>query len=427
MKVKKTDRSDTEVTLTVVVSEPEMTPAKEATVKRLGGQVKLPGFRPGKAPLGLIEKNLDQTTLQSEFLNDIVNQLYVAALEEYSLRPVDRPQVNIKKFIPFTELEFDAEIEVVGHIELVDYKKIKKAKTKAKITSKDVEDVIRALRKRLAKKEEVSRAAKEGDEVWIDFSGKDTKGELIKGADGKDYPLILGSDTFIPGFEKNLIGAKMGADKTFTLTFPKEYGLKTLAGKKVTFDVKVKKVQQVNEPKVDDEFATHAGPFRSLEELKADISKQLQLERQREVDQAYENELVREITAKSKVATPKALIEEQIERLMTDTRQNLTYRGQTFQEFLEAQATTEEEYRMNVLTPQAEERVKAGLILAEIAESERLSVSNEEIEKRLQQTKAQYQDEKMQEELNKPEARESIASRILTEKTVLKLVGYSSK
>lgn len=427
MQVKKTNTSDTKVVLTVATAEAEMEPIKTSVVKRLGSGVKLAGFRSGKAPMPLVEKSLDQSLLQTEFLNDAVNQLYVAALEEYRLRPVDRPQVTIKKFMPFTELEFDAEVEVVGDIKLADYKKIKKSRQPVKVTAKDIDEVIAALRKRTAERKDVDRAAKEGDEVWIDFSGKDAKGEPVKGADGKDYPLILGSNTFIPGFEPNLIGLKTGQEKTFTIPFPKGYGVKALAGKKVTFTVTVKKVQEVIEPKLDDAFAATAGPFKTVAELKEDIKKQLAVERQQEADRALENDLIMEITAKSKLAAPQALIDEQIERLLRDLKQNLTYRGQTYEEFLESQNTDEERYRKEVLTPQAEERVKAGLVLSEISEAEGLDVTPEELESRMQALKSQYKDPAMQAELDKPETRRDIASRILTEKTVSALVSYSTK
>jgi len=415
------------VALSVNASAAELEAIKAVTVRRLAGRVKLAGFREGKAPLALIEKSLDQSRLQTEFLNDAVNQLYGAALDEYKVRPVAQPEVNITKFVPFTTLEFTAEVSVVGEIKLADYKKIKKSKKSVTISDADVADVISSLQKRLAEKKDVDRAAKDGDEIWIDFQGTDVKGEKVKGADGKDYPIILGSNTFIPGFEPNLIGLKASEQKTFTVPFPKDYAVKALAGKKVTFQVTAKKVQEVVEPKADAAFAAQAGPFKSMAELKADIKKQLAIERQNEVDRAYENELVQEITTKSKVHAPQVLIDQQIERMLQELRQNLTYRGQTYPEFLEAQGTTEEKYRNEVLQPQAELRVKAGLVLSEIAEAEQLTITKEELEARLQALKAQYQDPAMQTELNKPEARNDIASRIITEKTVSKLLAYSTK
>lgn len=426
MQVKRTTHSETELTLTVIPGADEMAAMKGHVLKHFQQQVKLPGFREGKAPLNLVEKNVDQTKLQSEFLEETINQLYPQVVKSEQIRPVDRPEITIKKFVPFTTLEFDAKVTVIGDIKLPDYKKIKLAKPKVTITEKDVDGIIKSLRQQQAEKKDVDRAAKKGDQVWIDFKGTDAKGEPVKGADGKDYPLLLGSNTFIPGFEDNLIGLKANDNKTFALTFPKDYGVKALANKKVVFEVSVTKVQEVTEPKADDAFAAKAGPFKSMKELRGDIKKQLQIERQRESDRNYESDLIRKITEKTAVTVPEVLINDQVERILQDLRQNLNYRGQTFPEFLAAEGKTEEEYRAG-LTPQAEERVKASLALAEIADQEKVAVDTDELDSRIQALKAQYPDPAMQAELNKPEARQDIASRILSEKTVALLVGYADK
>jgi trigger factor len=409
-----------------VAHEADLSPLKQQTVKRLGEDMKLQGFRPGKAPLSLIEKNIDESRLQTEVIEQAVNQMYAQVLDEQRIRAVSRPEIAIKKFVPYTELEFEATVEAVGAIKLPDYKKIKKTKPKVSITEKDIQDVIDQIKTRSADKKDVTRAAKNGDQVWIDFKGVDAKGKPVNGADGKDYPLILGSDTFIPGFEKNLIGAKAGDEKTFTLTFPKDYGVKALANSKVTFTVTVTKVQEVIEPKVDDAFAAKVGPFKTVKDLKTDIKTQLTAERQTQAERQLQQEIIEEITKKSKVAIPVTLVEEQVESLLREQRQNLAYRGQTFPEFLEAEGKTEEEYREQVLKSQAADRVKAGLVLTEVADTENLTVTMEELEARIAQLKTQYQDAAMQAELDKPENRRDIAMRLLTEKTLNKLVAYAT-
>lgn len=426
MQVKKTTDSKTSLTLTFVLGEADLSPIKHAAVQRLGKNVKLAGFRPGKAPLNLIEKSLDQSVLQTEVIEDAVNRSYTHALEEHRIRPVMRPEVSIQKFVPFTTLEFTTTVEIVGEVKLADYKKIKHKPAKVSVTAADVTEVIDSIKQRSAEKKDVDRAAKDGDQVFIDFKGVDAKGEPVQGAEGNDYPLILGSDTFIPGFEKNLVGIKAGEERTFTIPFPKDYGVKALAGKKVTFTVTATKVQEVIEPKLDDEFAKKAGPFKTMQELKDDIKKHLQSERESQAVRDMEQTIIEEITKKSTVAIPESLIEEQIEALLRELRQNLVYRGQTFEEFLAAESKTEEEYRKAELRPKAEERVKAGLVLSEVAEVEDLRVLPEELDTRIAQLKTQYQDAAMQAELDKPENRRDIAMRILTEKTVNKLVGYAT-
>ncbi len=425
MQVKKSAVSDTKVTVTVSAGEKELSVIKDHVLGHFQGKVKVPGFRAGKVPPELLEKHVDPQALQSEFVEEAVQQLYGAAIQDLKLRPVASPEASLKKFVPYTTFEFEATVEIIGDVKLADYKKIKKTKPKAAANDKDVAEVIASLQKRIAEKKDVSRPAKDGDQVWIDFSGVDAKGQAIKGAEGKDYPLGLGSNTFIPGFEPELIGLEAGQEKTFTLTFPKDYSAKSLAGKKVTFTVTVIKIQEVIQPQADDAFAAKVGPFKSLAELKTDIKRQLAEEKQHQADRDFESELIKEISDKSKAAIPEILINDQVERLLSDLRQNLVYRGQTLPEFLEQEGKTEEQYRTAVLTPQAKERVKASLVLAEIAEQENLSVTPEELEVQLQIRKDQYKDPEMQEQLSKPEARREIAARLLTEKTINKLVAYA--
>jgi trigger factor len=427
MQIKRTDTSDTQVTLSLGADEKLLMRVKDRVVQRLAPRVKLPGFRSGKAPISIIEKNIDQKVLQTEVLEDAVNEMYGIGLQKENLRPVGQPAISLKKYVPFTEIEFEAEIEVVGPIKLGDYKSGRKPAEVAKVTAKDIEDVIDNLKLRLAERKDVDREAKNKDQVWIDFAGFDPKGNPVPGADGKDYPLALGSDTFIPGFEDKLLGVKAGDEKEFTLTFPKDYRIKSMAGNKVTFKVKANKVQEVVEPKVDDDFAAKSGPFKTVEELKADIKKQLAHERELQARRQFEDDLVMDIVGKSNVTVPQTLLAEQTARLMQDLKQNLMYRGQTLQEFLDAEGKTEEQYTKEDLEPEAKRRVSAGLVLSEIAEKENITVTPEELEIRIQILKGQYQDQAMQEELDKPENRREIAARLLTEKTVNKLADYATK
>lgn len=351
MQVTKKNVSDTKVQLTVSADADVLGPIKERVLKHLSTNVKVPGFREGTAPLNMVEKHIDQQLLQSHFIDEALNHMYTEAAQGEKLRPVSRPNVSLKKFVPFTTLEFEAEVEILGTVKLPDYKKMKKTAKQPEVTAKDIDAVIKDLQTRMAEKKDVTRAAKDGDQVWIDFKGVDAKGQPVKGADGKDYPLLLGSDTFIPGFEKNLIGQKAGDEKTFTLTFPKDYGVKALANKKVTFTVKVTKVQEVIEPKVDDAFAAKLGPFKTLKDLKSDIKKQLLMERTKQAERDLENEIVQNIAEKTKMSLPQALVDEQVEFLLRDVKQNLTYRGQTYNEFLETEGKTDEAYRAELLGP----------------------------------------------------------------------------
>lgn len=426
MHITRTNPEPTQTKLTIKASVDELGKAKALALKHLAPHVKVPGFRAGKVPPAIVEKNVDQNALQTEVIEHAINKLYATAVQQEQLRPVANPEITIKKFVPFTELEFEAVVPTVGKIKLADYKKTKLAKKPVKVEAKDVNEVIASLQTRGAERKEVKRAAKEDDEVIIDFKGTDSKGKPVTGADAKEYPLILGSKSFIPGFEEEVIGLKAGDKKTFTVTFPKDYAVKSLQNQKVAFEVHVHKVSEIVKPALDDNFAAAVGPFKTFVELKDDIKKQLTIEREREAAVAFENELLAKLADKSSIEIPEVLIEEQIDRLEQEEKRNLTYRGITWDEHLKEEGVTAREHR-DRQRPDAEQRVKIGILLSEIADAEDIQVTPEEIEVRLQLMKAQYRDPAAQEELSKPEILRDIESRIRTEKTLTKLTEYATK
>jgi len=426
MQVKRTNTSDTEITLTIVPNETELHAMKQHVLGHFRGRVKVAGFREGKAPLEILEKHVDPNVLQSEFLEEAINEFYVQTIQRENIRPATNPQVNITKFVPFTTLEFEAVLSIIGDITIPDYKKYKQAKPVVSVTADDVKAVLDDLRSRAAERKEVKRAAKTGDQVTVDFKGTDTKGNAIDGAESKDYPIVLGSNTLIPGFETNLEGLKAGDKKSFTLTFPADYGVKALAKKKVTFAVTVHRVEELIKPKLDDAFAATVGPFTTLQQLKDDIKKQLTAERERETQREFENNMIMFLAEKTKVALPKAMVDEQIEKIEAQEKQNLLHRGQTWEEHLKEEGVTAKEH-YEQKRPEAERSIRASLLLSEIAQKEGLDVTEDELELRIQLLKGQYQDTAMQAELDKPENRRDIASRLLTEKTVAKLTEYVIK
>jgi len=414
--------------LSVVIDDATLKLAKEHTVTKLGHNVKVAGFRDGKAPSHMIEKAIDQQQLQSEFIDEALNHAYRHAVTEANIRPVLPPKVSVTKFVPFSTLEFTAEVEVLGKMVLADYKKIKMTCPKAKVETAEVDKVIANMRRQMATKTDVERQAKNDDEVLIDFEGTDEKGKAIKGADGKDYPLLLGSKTFIPGFEDELLGKKAGDEKTFVLTFPKDYGVSAMRGQKVTFAVKVVRVKEVKLPELNDEFVAKVSPVKTVKELKADIEKELGVEKQKQADNDFEAEVINSVTAKSKLDLPEGLLSEQADAILAELQRNLTYRGLTMQEYLDDAGQTAEEQRAKEIMPEAERRLKAGLVLAEIADKEKLTVSEIEVTSRLEALKAQHKnDPKMLAELENPANHNDLAARLLTEKTIIYLVNEVSK
>lgn len=422
MQIQRTDLSSTEVKLVITADKNDLAPIKDGVVARLGKNVKVQGFREGKAPQAILEKNIDPSLLQGDFLDQAMTQLYAKATAEEKIRPVTRPEVSVKKFVPFTELEYEVKTSVIGKIKLPDYTKITAKKDPVTVTAKDVSDVVESLRGRLSEKKKVERAVKDGDEAIIDFKGVDADKKPIEGAEGADYPLTIGSKAFIPGFEDNVIGVKPGQEKSFELTFPKDYGATDLAGKKVTFTITVKQVNELVKPPLDDELAAKIGPFKTTAELKDDIKRQVTLERERDATAKHQEATLKAVSDKSTVDIPQALVDQQVTYNIDEVRRNLTYRGQTYEEFLKAEGKTDEEYRKE-LEPQAREQIKSSLILGEIAEAENLSVQPEELNMHIQMLKGQYQDPAMQAELDKPENRQDIASRLLTEKVLKTLTA----
>jgi trigger factor len=426
MQTTKTQLSPTKVELTVVADQAFLDKTKDHVLSDVARNMNVAGFRKGHAPKALVEKTVDQGNLQAQFLDHAINDLYVEAVSGEKLRPVSQPEVNVTKFVPFTTLEFKATVEVVGKITLPDYKKIKMDKKVDPTADKDVTAVLDDLRRRDSIKSEVKRAAKDGDEVVIDFKGVDAKTkEPIDGGAGNDYPLTIGSNAFIPGFEPELVGLKPGEEKTFDVTFPAEYGVADLQNKKVSFTVTVKTVRAVELAKLDDEFAAKVGPFKTVAELKADIKKQLQAEKETQAQRTLENDLLAKIAEEAKADIPTVLIDDEIDRMEEEERRNLVYRGQTWQEHLKAEGKTEKEHHEG-LRESAEARVKTGLVLGEVAEVEGVTFTDAELSSRIKELKARYNDKAMRAELDKPENRRELGSRILTEKTIERLVGYAT-
>ena len=424
LKITRKDTSETEIELTIVVSSETLALAKKHAVEKLGKNVKVTGFREGQAPLSLVEKSIDPALLAEEFMNEAINHSYPDAVAQEKISPIAQPRVEVTKFVPFELVEYKASISVLGTIKLANYKALKVAKPTTVVSKKDVDKVVENMRVQLATRKDVEHAAKLEDQTWINFSGKDQKGKEVKGAKGDNYPLVLGSNTFIPGFEEHVLGMKASEEKDFSITFPKDYSVKALQSKKVTFHVEVIKVQEITKPSIDKEFVEKVAPgLSSVEDLLTDIKKQLAVEASSNDVRAYENALVAELVEKSSVNLPDELVNEQAENVMRELQQNITYRGQTMQEYLEGIGMTDDEQREQEILPEAKRRLKAGILLSEIAEKESVSVTPEELDVRISALKERYaSDAEMQKQLQDPNSRRELGAQLLTEKTLAKIV-----
>ncbi len=419
--------SETRTKITVTLEEGEIKSAKSLALKHLAPQVKVAGFRKGKVPANLVEKNVDPTALANEIVEHAINHAINEIAEKEDYRILDRPNVDLKDFKPYTSVEFEAEMELLPKVILGDYKKLKVKREATTIEASDIDVVINRLRQQFAEKKEVTRAAKDGDEVIIDFVGK-KDGEAFDGGTSSDYALILGSGTFIPGFEEAIVGHKVGDAFDVPLTFPKDYHAEHLKGAKVVFETKLNKINEVVLPKVDDELAKKAGGFKSASELNDDIKREITSQKEKSAEDNYKDALVEALVSVSKVPVPEILVSDQMESIERDALNNLMYRGMTAEQYIASQGYKDmEEWREKEFKVAAERRVQAGLALAELSKAEDIQVGQDELNARHGAMLEQYKNSpEVIKQLDSPESRRDLANRLLTEKTVDRLIELNS-
>ena len=420
--------SDTRVLLTITVGKDALEAAEQVALKKLSKTTKVNGFRKGHVPLDMVKKNVDPNVLGQETLENALSKAVAEAFLAEKLNVLERPEVEIKKFVPGETLEFIAEADIVPAVKLGDYKKLKATKEKVTIDKKDVDDVIDRIKKGLSEKKETKEAAKIGDEAVIDFVGK-KDGVAFDGGTGSDYPLTLGSGSFIPGFEEALVGLKVGDKKDVELTFPSEYHAKDLAGQKVTFETTIKKVNQVVEPELNNELAAKAGPFTSVKELQDDIKRELTAQKEREATDKIKDDLVKQLVEKSKVSVPTVLREDQIRSIEQDLTQNLMYQGMSFEQYLEQRGFADRDaWVEGEANDAADNRIKAGLVLAELSKELKIEATADELAEMINSYKTQYANNPdMAKRFDEPEVQREVANRLITEKTVDALVELNTK
>lgn len=414
-----------QVTLSITAGEEDLTPTVRSVYNRLRESVSADGFRQGKAPNNIVERELGTEKVHAEVIDAAAEKLYRNAIQEHEIRPVSNPEVAVKKFTPYTELELEVTVEVMPEAKLPDYTRISKSAESTDVSEQEVNDVLESLRERLAERAEVERAAQSGDEITIDFRGT-RDGEDVPGAQADDYPLILGSGRFIPGFEEEVTGLKPGDQKQFSLTFPEDYTEEELAGKQIDFEVTVKKVTEITKPEVNDEFARNAGPFQNLAGLQEDVRNHLQSEKEQGSQRRLENDIIKEVADNTEVELPDSMMEQERERVREDIQKRLSEQGLDLDSYLQQSGKTQQQHEADI-EEQTKERVKTAIILTEVARAENLEVTSEELEMRMQVLAGQYQDEQMQQEMQKPEARREVANQMLAEKTVQQLVQYATE
>jgi len=420
--------SDTNVCLTITLGADELNAAEQVALTKMARDLKVPGFRKGKVPVSVAAKHVNPMALQERVLDNALSKAVAEAFMNEKLQALERPSVEVKKFVPNQEVEFTAEATVVPPVKLGDYKKLKAKPQAVKVEAKDVDEIIERMQQNFVDKTEVKRAAREGDEVIIDFVGK-KDGVAFDGGSAKDFALKLGGGQFIPGFEEGVVGHKAGEIFDLDLEFPKDYHAENLAGAKVVFSVTLHKVNELKLPELNDEFAAKCGPFTDVKELKADIKREITAQKEREAKEKLKDELVAELADSSKVALPELLIDDQMRSIEQDLMQNLSYRGLTMDSYLKTQGFKDKaDWQKKEARPAAEKRVKAGLVLAELSKELGVEVSREELDAQISTFKQQYgKDAKLAARFDDPNVHRDIANRMITDKTIDKLVELNSK
>ncbi|HPF30761.1 MAG TPA: trigger factor [Candidatus Saccharibacteria bacterium] len=420
--------SDTKVELTVIIDAGELSIAEQVATVKLTRDVKVSGFRKGKTPVSIAKKNIDPNVLQEQTIENALNNAIATAFVKEKIQVLDRPMVSIRKFVPNEILEFTAEVEILPNIKLGDYKKLKITDEKISVSEKDVDEIIERIRRSLIQKKEVKKVAKIKDEVLIDFVGK-KDGVVFEGGSSKDFNLELGSGQFIPGFEEGIVGHKESDIFDLDLTFPDDYNSDEMKGKKVTFSVTLKKVYELTLPEIDDSLAQKAGPFKTLKELKTDIKTELKKQKERELAEKTKEDLVNQLVEKSHVPMPEVLINDQIESIEKDFTNNLMYQGLSLDQYLKSNGFESKQVWIDKeIKLIAEKRVKSGLVLAELSKIEKIEATTEELDNRVEMFKQQYTNNaEALKQFDNPEVRRDIANRLLTEKTVEKLLELNKK
>ena len=365
--------------LTIEVSAEDLEKAMQSAYQKAKGRITLPGFRKGKAPRKMIEQMYGKGIFLEDAANALIPEHYSKAVEECELEIVSQPQIDVTQAEPGKTFIFTAEVAVKPEVTLGEYKGVEVPKTDVEVTDEDVEAELKKEQEKNSRTVTVEdRGAENGDIVTIDFEGF-VDGEAFEGGKGTDYPLTLGSGSFIPGFEDQLIGAKAEDHVEVKVTFPEEYQAKELAGKEAVFQCDVKKVEAKELPELDDDFAQDASEFDTLAEYKEDIKKNLTEKKEKEARAAKENAAVDKAIENAQMEIPDAMLDTQVRQMLDDFSRRMQSQGLTMEQYFQFTGMTVEKMQEE-MKPQALKRIQTRLVLEKIAEVENIQPSEEEVE-----------------------------------------------
>jgi len=382
MKIDIKNLPKSKIQITVCVPFNELKKYINLAYENLSKNLKIAGFRQGKIPKEILEKNINQNDLYNEIMKIVIENTLPEIIQKNKIEIIDHPQIQITKMVPNQEIEYIAEATIMPKIENLNYKDIKIKKNKITVENKEVDDTILWLRKSRAKYFKVDRPARFNDLVSIDFETY-VDGVCIENGAEKNHQFILGEGKFLPGFEKELEKMKSGEEKQFSLKVDKNYYHKAIAGKIVNFRVKMRDVQQIELPELTDDFAKSLGNFENIDSLKKSIFEGLFQEKELAEKNRIRMEIIDELIKKNnKLEIPEILINQEIEKIKSEITSNIAQYGIDFKTYLSNIEETEESFNQKIL-PQAEKRITAALILKAIADKENISVNQDEIEEEI--------------------------------------------
>ncbi len=425
MDVKINKISSNQVEFEIEIPIPQMGTYFDLAASELSKDMKVDGFRPGKVPADIVEREKGSQKLYDHAANIAIQKTLPKAILENGIEVVGQPDIVVTQIARGNPMKYKAKFWTIPEIELVDYKGLKVKKKEIEVNEKEIDGSLEYLQKARVKLVTVNRAAKKGDRVEIDFVAR-SNGVKIEGGESRNHPIILGEGRFIPGFEKNIEGMKAGEEKEVTLKAPDDWSQKNLAGKSLDFKVKMNLVQERDIPKLSDEFAKSLGDFQSLEQLKKNVKEGLVHEKELREKERMRMELIEKVAKDSKMDIPEQLIDIELDKMIQELQGSVRGMGLEFDKYLQEIKKTIEELKKE-WQDQAEKRVRVGLVLKTIAKKEKIEISEKEIEEKINETLKQYSSIKEAEKDIDISALKEYAKGIIRNEKVFQLLEREAK